>query len=58
MRRILRIWPLYFLVFYGLAVLVQFVPWAGVRDPAAWLAFTLLRVTGGSVRMGGYRRFR
>lgn len=41
MRRILRIWPLYFLVFYGLAVLVHFVPWAGVRDPAAWLAFTL-----------------
>jgi len=40
MRRILRIWPLYFLVFYGLVVLTQFVPWAGAKDPASWLAFT------------------
>lgn len=40
MRRILRIWPLYFLVFYGLVVLTQFVPWAGTKDPATWLAFT------------------
>jgi peptidoglycan/LPS O-acetylase OafA/YrhL len=39
-RRILRIWPLYFLVFYGLVVLTQFVPWAGAKDPSAWLAFT------------------
>ena len=41
MRRILRIWPLYFLVFYGLVILTQFVPWAGAKDPASWLAFTL-----------------
>ena len=41
MRRILRIWPLYFLVFYGLVVLTQFVPWAGAKDPGAWAAFTL-----------------
>ncbi len=39
-RRILRIWPLYFLVFYGLVILTQFVPWAGAKDPSAWLAFT------------------
>jgi peptidoglycan/LPS O-acetylase OafA/YrhL len=41
MRRILRIWPLYFLVFYGLVVLTQFVPWAGSKDPGVWAAFTL-----------------
>jgi peptidoglycan/LPS O-acetylase OafA/YrhL len=40
MRRILRIWPLYFLVFYGLVVLTRFVPFAGAKDPGAWLAFT------------------
>ena len=40
MRRILRIWPLYFLVFYGLVILTQFVPWSGAKDPATWLAFT------------------
>ncbi len=40
MRRILRIWPLYFAVFYGLVLLTQFIPWAGAKDPAAWLAFT------------------
>ena len=41
MRRILRIWPLYFLVFYGLVVLGYFVPWAGPKDPWSWLAFSL-----------------
>jgi peptidoglycan/LPS O-acetylase OafA/YrhL len=40
MRRILRIWPLYFLVFYGLAILNRFVPGAGTDSPRAWLAFT------------------
>lgn len=40
MRRILRIWPLYFLVFFGLVLLEQFVPGAGPKDPASWLAFT------------------
>jgi len=41
MRRILRIWPLYFLVFYGLVWLNQFLPYAGAKVPASWLAFTL-----------------
>ena len=40
MRRILRIWPLYFLVFFGLALLNHFVPGTGTDDPLAWLAFT------------------
>jgi len=40
MRRILRIWPLYFLVFFGLAFLNHFVPGTGTDDPMAWLAFT------------------
>ena len=41
MRRILRIWPLYFLVFFGLVLLNQFLPYAGAKEPASWLAFTL-----------------
>ena len=40
-RRILRIWPLYFAVFYGLVILGHFLPSAGPRDPRSWLAFTL-----------------
>ena len=40
MRRILRIWPLYFAVFYGLVLLGHFVRGAGPRDPASWFAFT------------------
>jgi peptidoglycan/LPS O-acetylase OafA/YrhL len=39
-RRILRIWPLYFAAFFGLAILDRFVPGVGSRDPLAWLAFT------------------
>jgi peptidoglycan/LPS O-acetylase OafA/YrhL len=39
-RRILRIWPLYFLVFYGLAILNHFLPGTGTDSPRAWLAFT------------------
>jgi peptidoglycan/LPS O-acetylase OafA/YrhL len=39
-RRILRIWPLYFAVFFGLAVLNVWVPGTGTDDPAAWVAFT------------------
>jgi peptidoglycan/LPS O-acetylase OafA/YrhL len=39
-RRILRIWPLYFLAFFGLALLNRFVPGTGTGDPKAWLAFT------------------
>jgi peptidoglycan/LPS O-acetylase OafA/YrhL len=40
MRRILRIWPLYFLAFFGLALLNHFVRGTGTDDPRAWLAFT------------------
>lgn len=39
-RRILRIWPLYFVAFFGLALLNHFVPGVGTGDPFAWLAFT------------------
>jgi peptidoglycan/LPS O-acetylase OafA/YrhL len=41
MRRILRIWPLYFAVFYGLILLNHFIPFVGAPDPLSWLAFTL-----------------
>jgi peptidoglycan/LPS O-acetylase OafA/YrhL len=41
LRRILRIWPLYFLVFFGLVVLNKFLPYAGAKDPTCWLAFTV-----------------
>lgn len=40
-RRVLRIWPLYFVVFFGLAALTPFMPGTGTTDPLAWLAFTL-----------------
>jgi peptidoglycan/LPS O-acetylase OafA/YrhL len=42
MRRILRIWPLYFAAFYGLALLNHFVPGVGSDDKHAWIAFTFL----------------
>ncbi|WP_158748904.1 acyltransferase [Acidobacterium sp. S8] len=40
-RRVLRIWPLYFAAFFGLAALTRFVPHAGITTPGSWLAFTL-----------------
>jgi peptidoglycan/LPS O-acetylase OafA/YrhL len=40
MRRILRIWPLYFAVFFGLALLNHFLPGVGTEDRRAWFAFT------------------
>jgi peptidoglycan/LPS O-acetylase OafA/YrhL len=40
MRRILRIWPLYFAAFFGLALLNRFVPGVSSNDPLSWLAFT------------------
>jgi peptidoglycan/LPS O-acetylase OafA/YrhL len=40
MRRILRIWPLYFVAFFGLALLNHFVHGVGTGDPMAWLSFT------------------
>ncbi len=39
-RRTLRIWPLYFAVFFGLALLNCFVPGVSTDDPKAWAAFT------------------
>lgn len=39
-RRILRIWPLYFAAFYGLALLAHFLPEVGTTNHSAWLAFT------------------
>ncbi|MGI8771129.1 MAG: acyltransferase family protein [Acidobacteriaceae bacterium] len=38
-RRILRIWPLYFVAFYGISLLGHFIPNVGPK-PGAWLAFT------------------
>jgi peptidoglycan/LPS O-acetylase OafA/YrhL len=40
-RRMLRIWPLYFLVFFGLALLDTVLPGAGATTPGKWLAFML-----------------
>lgn len=40
-RRILRIWPLYFLVFFGLALLNIWLPGAGADSPVKWLYFML-----------------
>ncbi|HEY9154424.1 MAG TPA: acyltransferase, partial [Opitutaceae bacterium] len=40
-RRILRIWPLYFTVFFGLVLLNHFIPYTGAPDPRSWLAFTV-----------------
>jgi peptidoglycan/LPS O-acetylase OafA/YrhL len=40
MRRVLRIWPLYFAVFYGLAVLNHFLPGAGPTR-SSFLPFSL-----------------
>jgi peptidoglycan/LPS O-acetylase OafA/YrhL len=39
-RRILRIWPLYFATFFGLVLLGHFLRGAGPKNPASWLAFT------------------
>src|SRR4051812_38011880 len=39
-RRILRIWPLYFAVFYGLIALGYFLPNVATKDYRAWIAFT------------------
>jgi peptidoglycan/LPS O-acetylase OafA/YrhL len=39
-RRILRIWPLYFAVFYGLVALGHFLPEVGPKTFGSWIAFT------------------
>jgi len=40
-RRILRIWPLYFLVFYGLVIIGHFLPGVAPTSHNAWWAFSL-----------------
>jgi peptidoglycan/LPS O-acetylase OafA/YrhL len=40
-RRMLRIWPLYFAAFYGLALLAHFMPEVGPQSHSSWLAFSL-----------------
>lgn len=40
-RRILRIWPLYFAAFFGLAALTRLIPHVGATTPGSWLAFSL-----------------
>ncbi len=40
-RRILRIWPLYFAAFFGLALINHILPGMNHSHGAAWLAFTL-----------------
>ena len=39
-RRILRIWPLYFVVFYGLVILGHYLPDIAPQNYQAWFAFT------------------
>src|SRR4051794_14769603 len=39
-RRILRIWPLYFAVFYGLVALGHFLPDIGPKTYGSWIAFS------------------
>lgn len=41
LRRILRIWPLYFAAFAGFALLSLVLPGAGSTNPSVWLAFML-----------------
>jgi peptidoglycan/LPS O-acetylase OafA/YrhL len=40
-RRILRIWPLYVIAFFGLALLSRFIPDVGTTSHSSWLAFCL-----------------
>jgi len=40
-RRMLRIWPLYFLVFFALVLLNKVLPGAGADSPTKWLFFLL-----------------
>ncbi|HEY8881141.1 MAG TPA: acyltransferase [Roseateles sp.] len=40
-RRMLRIWPLYFLVFFALVLLNNVLPGAGADSPTKWLFFML-----------------
>jgi peptidoglycan/LPS O-acetylase OafA/YrhL len=51
-RRILRIWPLYFAAFFGLAVLNHFLPGVGPASHSSWLAFSFFAGNWYIVRHG------
>ena len=51
-RRILRIWPLYFAAFFGLAVLNHFLPGVGPATHSSWLAFSFFAGNWYIVRHG------
>jgi peptidoglycan/LPS O-acetylase OafA/YrhL len=51
-RRILRIWPLYFAALFGLAVLNHFLPGVGATTHSSWLAFTFFAGNWYIVRHG------
>jgi peptidoglycan/LPS O-acetylase OafA/YrhL len=51
-RRILRIWPLYFAVFWGLILLGRHLPGIATNDHGAWLAFTFFAGNWYIMRLG------
>ncbi len=51
-RRILRIWPLYFAAFFGLAALGHYLPGVGPKTYSSWLAFLLFAGNWYIVRHG------
>jgi peptidoglycan/LPS O-acetylase OafA/YrhL len=51
-RRVLRIWPLYFFAFYGLALLTRFLPGVGPTTVSSWLWFSLFSGNWYIVRYG------
>jgi peptidoglycan/LPS O-acetylase OafA/YrhL len=57
LRRILRIWPLYFAVFFGLAALARFLPHVGATTPGSWLAFTFFSGNWYICKFGWFREY-
>jgi peptidoglycan/LPS O-acetylase OafA/YrhL len=51
-RRILRIWPLYFAAFFGLVALGHFLPHVGPKTYRSWLAFLLFAANWYIMRYG------
>jgi peptidoglycan/LPS O-acetylase OafA/YrhL len=51
-RRILRIWPLYFAAFFGLVVLGHYLPDVGPKTYSSWIAFLLFAGNWYIVRHG------
>jgi peptidoglycan/LPS O-acetylase OafA/YrhL len=51
-RRILRIWPLYFAAFFGLVALGHFLPNVGPKTYRSWLAFLLFAAIWYIMRYG------